>query len=119
MDGKALLAKLEELMMLNERRHQQSMAAIARISGAADELKDSVSRLEKASAQQAEEITALRADVAGLKSDVAGLGKRIDIERTDQLERFAEVAEIRGRVEEQSKFLQLVLAAGQSRKPAA
>jgi len=81
-------------------------------------LAESVARLE---GQFQEFGKSIRSDVDEIKATLARLVPmivRID-EKLSTVASSSELAELRGRIEEQSKFLQIALAARQSRKPAA
>jgi len=58
------------------------------------------------------DIREMRADIREMRADVGGM-------RAEAAETNSRLSRVEGRIEEQSKFLQLTLASRQSRKPAA
>lgn len=86
-----------------------------------DRIETSILDLNKGVGRLESDVAHLQADVSDIKATLAQLMPmivRIDQKLTD-LPSASEVAELRGRIEEQSKFLQLALAGRQPKRPAA
>ena len=100
--------------MSDDARISRMETDISLMRGDISDVRQSMARLES-------DLSHLRGEVSDMKTTLAQLMPmiiRIDQKLTD-LPSGSEVAELRGRIEEQSKFLQLALASRQPKRPAA
>lgn len=93
---------------------------VAGIETRMERMQGDVTGMQRDIAHVQSDITHMQGDITEIKATLAQLVPmiiRID-QKLSEMPTQAEVAELRGRVEEQSKFLQLALA-GRQKRPAA